>query len=72
MAAGQFVTYGDVSPRVGIFAVAKLLARIEPILVLERFALTTPLPKNKGEVIKWRRIRHRSDWCRYLMISSRM
>lgn len=57
MAAGQFVTYGDVSPRVGIYAVAKLLARIEPILVLERFALTTPLPKNKGEVIKWRRIR---------------
>lgn len=56
MPVGTFVTYGDVSPRVGIYAVAKLLAHIEPITVLERFALTTPLPKNKGEVIKWRRI----------------
>lgn len=52
-----FTTYGDVSPRVGIVAVAKMLARIEPILVLEKFAMVTPLPKNKGETIKWRRIR---------------
>jgi N4-gp56 family major capsid protein len=52
-----FTTYGDVSPRVGIVAVAKMLARIEPILVLEPFAMVTPLPKNKGETIKWRRIR---------------
>lgn len=52
-----FTTYGDVSPRVGIVAVAKMLARIEPILCLEKFALVTPLPKNKGETIKWRRIR---------------
>jgi len=52
-----FTTYGDVSPRVGIVAVAKMLARIEPILVLEKFALVTPLPRNKGETIKWRRIR---------------
>lgn len=57
MADGGFVTYGDVSPRVGIYAVAKMLSRIEPILVLEKFALVTPLPKNTGEVIKWRRIR---------------
>jgi N4-gp56 family major capsid protein len=52
-----FTTYGDVSPRVGIVAVAKMLARVEPILVLEKFAMVTPLPKNKGETIKWRRIR---------------
>lgn len=57
MADGAYVTYGDVSPRVGIMAVAKMLTRIEPILVLEKFALVTPLPKNVGEVIKWRRIR---------------
>lgn len=57
MSAGTFVNYGDVSPRVGIFAVTKMLDRIEPILVLERYALLTPLPKNKGETIKWRRIR---------------
>jgi len=52
-----FVTYGDISPRVGIHAVAKMLDRIEPILVLEKYALVTPLPKNVGEVIKWRRVR---------------
>ena len=52
-----FTTYGDVSPRVGIVAVAKMLARIEPIIVLDKFGLVTPMPKNKGETIKWRRIR---------------
>lgn len=52
-----FVTYGDVSPRVGIYAVAKMLARVEPILILDKFAMVTALPKNKGETIKWRRIR---------------
>lgn len=52
-----FTTYGDVSPRVGIHAVGKMLARIEPIVVLEKFAVVTPLPKNKGQTIKWRRIR---------------
>lgn len=57
MADGSFVSYGDVSPRVGIVAVAKMLSRIEPILILEKFALVTPLPKNKGGTIKWRRIR---------------
>jgi N4-gp56 family major capsid protein len=57
MADSTFVTYGDVLPRVGIEAVAKMLSRIEPITVLEPWALVTPLPKNKGETIKWRRIR---------------
>jgi N4-gp56 family major capsid protein len=57
MADSTFVTYGDVLPRVGIEAVAKMLTRIEPITVLEPWALVTPLPKNKGETIKWRRIR---------------
>jgi len=57
MADGTFVSYGDVSPRVGIVAVAKMLSRVEPVLVLEKYALVTPLPKNRGEVIKWRRIK---------------
>lgn len=52
-----FVTYGDISPRVGIYAVKKLLERIHPVLVLEKFAVVTPLPKNVGETIKWRRYR---------------
>lgn len=49
------VNYGDISPRVGIHAVAKMLAYAQPILILERFAQPHPLPKNKGLTIKWRR-----------------
>lgn len=47
--------YGDISPRVGIYAVAKMLAHAAPILCLEKFAKVEPLPKNKGLTIKWRR-----------------
>lgn len=50
-----YTTYGDVSPRVGIFAVAKALATAEPQLCLDKFALNTPVPTNKGETVKWRR-----------------
>lgn len=53
----DFVTFGDISPRVGIHAVSKLLERLEPKLVLDKFGRPEPLPKNKGEVIKWRRLR---------------
>lgn len=45
----------DISPRVGIYAVAKMLAYAQPMLVLEKFAQVTALPKNKGLTIKWRR-----------------
>lgn len=45
----------DISPRVGIVAVAKFLAHAQPILVLERFGTSQPLPKNKGLTMKWRR-----------------
>ena len=53
----NFVTYGDISPRVGIYAVGKLLERLEPKLVLDKYGRVEPLPKNKGEIIKWRRLR---------------
>lgn len=49
------VQYGDISPRVGIFAVAKMLDRAMPQLVLEKFGESQALPKNKGLTIKWRR-----------------
>ena len=49
------MTYGDISPRVGQFAVANFLVYAVPELFLERFAMTTAVPKNKGHVIKWRR-----------------
>lgn len=52
----SFTTYGDVSPRVGIYAVAKALANAQPELCLSQFAMNTPMPKNKGQTIKWRRV----------------
>lgn len=48
-------TYGDISPRVGLFAVANFLEHAMPVMVAEKFARTEVLPKNKGQIIKWRR-----------------
>lgn len=48
-------TFGDISPRVGIYAVANFLAHAEPVLMLEKFARIETLPKNKGQLVKWRR-----------------
>lgn len=47
--------YSDVQPRIGTYAVGKMLAYADSQLVLEKFAMVTPLPKNKGLTIKWRR-----------------
>lgn len=48
-------TYGDISPRVGLYAVAKMLATAKNQLVLERFGMVQAAPKNTGLLIKWRR-----------------
>lgn len=48
-------TFGDISPRVGIYAVANFLEHARPVMVLEKFARVEPLPKNKGSVVKFRR-----------------
>src|SRR5687767_487344 len=47
--------YGDISPRVGLFAVANFLVHASPVLILERFAMTQAVPKNSSQIIKWRR-----------------
>lgn len=49
-------TYGDIGTRVGIYAVAKFLSHAEPVEVLAKFGMNEPLPKNKGQVVKWRRM----------------
>ena len=49
-------TFGDISPRVGIYAVAKFLSHAQPVEVLAKFAMNEPLPKNKGQIVKWRRL----------------
>lgn len=48
-------TFGDISPRVGIYAVANFLEHVQPVLVLEKFGKHEALPKNKGQLIVWRR-----------------
>ena len=53
----QFQTYGDLGETVGTYAVAKLLKTAETKLVLDKFALSESLPANRGDLIKWRRIR---------------
>lgn len=49
------VNYGDISPRIGLFAVANFLAHAQPELLLERFAQVQAIPKNTGLLMKWRR-----------------
>ena len=53
----QFNTYGDLGETVGTYAVAKLLKTAETKLVLDKFAMSEMLPANKGDLVKWRRIR---------------
>lgn len=47
--------YGDISPRVGVYVQAKFLLHATPTLILEKFAATAAVPKNKSQTIKWRR-----------------
>lgn len=49
------VTYGDISPRTAAFAVAKMLVRAVPYLVLEKFMQMYPIPSNSSKVAKFRR-----------------
>ena len=57
--SNSFITYGQtgISPRVGIYLPPKFLASAQPWLALQKAggATKTPLPKNKGETIIWRR-----------------
>lgn len=55
MSSFGLTTFGDISPRVGIYAVSKFLTHAAYTQTLERFALTEALPKNKGQIVKWRR-----------------
>lgn len=59
MASNAYMTYNDpgILPQIGIVKIAELLQRIEPLTITDKYSSFTPLPKNKGEVIKWRRIR---------------
>lgn len=46
--------YGDIGSRIGAYAEKKMLEHAEPILVLNKLGDPHPMPKNTGEVIKFR------------------
>lgn len=51
--------YGDagVSPRTNVYAERQMLKHAQPVMVLEKFGMTKPMPKNKTQTIKFRRPR---------------
>ena len=48
-------TYGDIGNRTAAYAVAQLLERGMPFLVLEKFGQSYPIPKNKTKTVRFRR-----------------
>ena len=48
-------TYASISQRTNAFAAKEMLAHAEPIMCLSKFGMTKPMPKNKANVIKFRR-----------------
>ena len=53
--ASNVTTYGDISPRVAVYAMKRLLKRAMPYLVLERFGQARPLPRKHSQQVKFRR-----------------
>lgn len=53
---GAFTTtYGSIDPRIGVKAVAKLLAVGQPLLITQRFAQVDDISTRSGNTVKWRR-----------------
>lgn len=48
-------TYSGLSQRTTVYAEQKMLEHAEPILILEKFAKSKPLPKNTAKTISFRR-----------------
>lgn len=53
--SSEYVKYGDISPRTALKAWGKLLTRLNPTLITERFAQTKPMPKGSGKTVTFRR-----------------
>lgn len=53
--ANSSTVYGDISPRTAAYAVAELLKRGMPFLVLEKFGQTFVMPNKSTKVAKFRR-----------------
>ncbi len=54
MATGT-TTYGDINQRTAAWAATEMLRHAEPVIVLNRFGASKPLPKNKADTVKFRR-----------------
>ena len=53
---GAFTTtFGQIDPRVGIQAIAKLLAVGQPLLITQRYGQTDDAQTRSGNTVKWRR-----------------
>jgi len=48
-------TYGDISQRTALWAAVEMLAHAEPILVLAKYGMAKPMPRNKAQKVKFRR-----------------
>lgn len=48
-------TYGDISQRTAAWAAVEMLSHAEPVMVLQKFGMTKPMPKNKANQVKFRR-----------------
>jgi N4-gp56 family major capsid protein len=55
MSSFGITTFGDISPRVGIYAVANFLEHAQRVQILEKFGRVEAIPKNKGQMAKFRR-----------------
>lgn len=49
------MNYGDISPAIAAYSVVRMLKRAMPLLQLERFGQTYPLPTNSTQTAKFRR-----------------
>lgn len=47
--------YGDISPRTAAHVVKQLLERASPVMLLEKFGQSQPIPTNSTKSAKWRR-----------------
>ncbi len=48
-------TYGDISQRTAVWASVVMLAHAEPVVVLTKYGMSKPMPKNKANKVKFRR-----------------
>lgn len=49
------MTYGDISQRTAAYAAVEALKHAEPVIVLGKFGMVKPIPKNKADNVKFRR-----------------